>query len=171
MIPPVACQSLHHLYELDNLYCHCHGNAKTAWTKRNNIKTIAYCMALWEKSTLMSFGPKKGAQFETTWTSCLTVTISVVLEALWKQKDTSVSLRSDQTWGLSFAWIRQVKVTVKSSKFKLWQVMAIPCSIAYILPVTISVMHRHSIKTYNRNTDCILTLTWVWLIIQCQAKK
>lgn len=39
---PATCQSLYHLHELNNPYCHCHGNAEMAWTKRNNKKTLAY---------------------------------------------------------------------------------------------------------------------------------
>lgn len=45
---------------------------------------------------------------------------------------------------------------VKRSKVKLWQVLAIP--LFHSLLFTISDMHQHSSKKYNRNTDHVLTL-------------
>lgn len=69
-------------------------------------------MALWEKSTLQSFGPKKGANFcRTTLNKLNQLSNGYRLCGSRgpSKKDTKVTLRSDPTWVLSFAWIRQVR--------------------------------------------------------------
>lgn len=111
------------------------------WIRSNNIKTIANGLVGEKKFTLLSFGPKKGAHFNFT----IQEIPSIGYHLLWPLKDIDlvILVRSDS--GLSFAWVRQVKARVKSSPFKLWQVLAIPCSIAsiFFFHFTPSVMHKH----------------------------
>lgn len=88
-------------------------------------------MASWgkkKKSLCWVLVQKKGAHFN----FAIQEISSIGYHLLWPLKDRGLVILVRSDLGLSFAWVRQVKVRVKSSLFKLWQVLAIPCSIASI---------------------------------------
>lgn len=109
------------------------------WSESGEItKTVANGLVRKKNIHFVEFWSKKKKKKGAHFNFAIQEISSIGYHLLWplKDRDLVILVRSDS--GLSFAWVRQVKVRVKSSPFKLWQVLAIPCSTAsfffFILP-------------------------------------
>lgn len=101
-------------------------------------------MALWEKIHFAEFWSKKGANFcrrTLNKLNQLSNGYHLCGSRGPLKKDTMVTLRPDQTWVLSFAWIRQVR------EFKVQTLASIGTPLFHFLDFTIyNLCHASTLK-------------------------